>query len=49
MYGLGAYFAIQNAVRAYNSNYTLKFDAPFTPEKVLLALYENANVAVSGV
>lgn len=40
MYGLGAYFAIQNAVKAFNPDYQLKFDAPFTPEKVLLALYE---------
>ena len=41
MYGLGAYFAIQNAVRAYNPDYQMKFDAPFTPEKVLMGLYEN--------
>ena len=41
MYGLGAYFAIQNAVKAYNPDYQLKFDAPFTPEKVLMGLYEN--------
>jgi xanthine dehydrogenase large subunit len=40
MYGIGAYFAIQNAVKAYNPNYKLKFDAPFTPEKVLKGLYE---------
>ena len=40
MYGIGAYFAIQNAVKEFNPNYKLKFDAPFTPEKVLLALYE---------
>jgi len=39
LYGLGAYFAIQNAVKAFNPNYKIKFDAPFTPEKVLLALY----------
>lgn len=49
MYGLGAYFAIQNAVKAYNPEYKLKFDAPFTPEKVLNGLYEKANVPVSGV
>ncbi|UII34255.1 molybdopterin-dependent oxidoreductase [Fulvivirga ulvae] len=49
MYGLGAYFAIQNAVRAYNPDYHLKFDAPFTPEKVLKGLYEKANVSVPGV
>ena len=41
MYGIGAYFAIQNAVKAFNQNYTFKFHAPFTPEKVLMALYEN--------
>ena len=39
MYGIGAYFAIQNAIMAFNPNYTVKFDAPFTPEKVLLSLY----------
>ncbi len=44
MYGLGAYFAIQNAVKAFNPNHQPKFDAPFTPEKVLLALYENKPV-----
>ncbi len=40
MYGIGAYFAIQQAVRAFNKNYKLKFDSPFTPEKVLMGLYE---------
>ena len=40
MYGLGAYFAIQNAVKAFNPDYIPRFDAPFTHEKVLMALYE---------
>lgn len=40
MYGIGAYFAIQNAVKAFNKKYTLQFHAPFTPEKVLMGLYE---------
>ena len=40
MYGIGAYFAIQQAVKAFNGNYKLKFDSPFTPEKVLIGLYE---------
>ncbi len=40
MYGIGAYFAIQNAVKAFNKNYQPKFHAPFTPEKVLFGLYE---------
>ncbi|MEN8121604.1 MAG: molybdopterin cofactor-binding domain-containing protein [Bacteroidota bacterium] len=40
MYGIGAYFAIQNAIKAFNPKYDLKFDAPITHEKVLLGLYE---------
>ncbi len=46
MYGLGAYFAIQNAVKAFNPGYLPKFDAPFTPEKVLLSLYEGKEIGV---
>ncbi|WP_298892697.1 molybdopterin cofactor-binding domain-containing protein [uncultured Psychroserpens sp.] len=41
MYGIGAYFALQNAIKAFNPNYDLKFHAPMTPEKVLMSLYEN--------
>ena len=40
MYGIGAYFALQNAIIAYNPNYKPKFHAPLTPEKVLMGLYE---------
>ncbi|MFT0155075.1 xanthine dehydrogenase molybdopterin binding subunit [Tenacibaculum ascidiaceicola] len=40
MYGIGTYFAIQQAVKTFNPNYKLKFHAPFTPEKVLMGLYE---------
>lgn len=39
-YGIGAYFAIQQAIKAYNPEYSMSFDAPMTPEKVLLGLYE---------
>ncbi|MDQ6787570.1 MAG: molybdopterin-dependent oxidoreductase [Acidobacteriota bacterium] len=39
MYGIGAYFAIRNAVRAFNSEHSPAFDAPFTPERVLMNLY----------
>ena len=46
MYGLGAYFAIQNAVKTYNPNHQLKFHAPFTPEKVLMGLYERVGEKV---
>ena len=41
MYGIGTYFAIQNAVTEFNPNYKPKFHSPFTPEKVLMGLYEN--------
>ncbi|MEH1006131.1 molybdopterin cofactor-binding domain-containing protein [Winogradskyella sp. ECml5-4] len=41
MYGIGAYFALQNAIKAFNSNYDIEFHAPMTPEKVLMGLYEN--------
>lgn len=39
MYGIGAYFAIQNAIRAYRPDAKLNFDAPYTPEKVLMSLH----------
>lgn len=40
MYGIGAYFAIRNAIRSF-TNCSPEFDCPFTPEKVLLSLYDN--------
>lgn len=39
MYGIGAYFAIRNAVLAFNPTAHLPFDAPMTPEKVLMGLH----------
>ncbi len=39
MYGIAAYFAIREAVKAFNSQDFIKFNAPFTPEKVLMNLY----------
>lgn len=38
MYGIGAYFAIRNAIKAY-TDCSPDFDLPFTPEKVLMNLY----------
>jgi xanthine dehydrogenase large subunit len=40
MYGIGTYFAIQNAVKAFNKKYKPKYHSPLTPEKVLMGLYE---------
>jgi xanthine dehydrogenase large subunit len=39
MYGIGAFFAIQNAIKAFNPDYKIEFDSPLTPEKVLMRLY----------
>jgi xanthine dehydrogenase large subunit len=39
MYGIGVYFAIREAVRGFNPGFSPAFDAPFTPEKVLMGLY----------
>lgn len=41
MYGIGAYFALRNAVKAFNPTTVIPFDAPMTPEKVLMSLYPN--------
>ncbi|HMQ07218.1 MAG TPA: molybdopterin-dependent oxidoreductase [Saprospiraceae bacterium] len=43
MYGLGAYFALRNAVTAFTGMVDLPFDAPYTPEKVLLDLFNLRN------
>ncbi len=40
MYGIGAYFALTNAIHAFNPHVEMKYDAPMTPEKVLMGLYE---------
>ena len=39
MYGIGAYFALRYAIKAFNPSSNIPFDAPMTPEKVLMALY----------
>lgn len=41
MYGIGVYFAIQQAIKEFNPKHKLKFHSPFTPEKVLMALYQS--------
>jgi xanthine dehydrogenase large subunit len=39
MYGIGAYFALRNAVKAFNPSADITYDAPMTPEKLLMNLY----------
>jgi xanthine dehydrogenase large subunit len=38
MYGIGAYFALREAVKAFNPSADMPYDAPMTPEKVLMSL-----------
>ena len=41
MYGIGAYFAILNAMKAFRPEKKFEINAPITPEKVLMNLYSN--------
>lgn len=41
MYGIGAYFALRNTIRAFNPSANIAYDAPMTPEKVLMSLYSS--------
>lgn len=41
MYGIGVYFALRDAIRAYEHHGTLPFNAPMTPEKILLQLHHH--------
>jgi xanthine dehydrogenase large subunit len=41
MYGIGAYFALRNAVKAFNPKSGIGFKAPLTPEKILMNLYNS--------
>jgi xanthine dehydrogenase large subunit len=43
MYGIGAYFAILNAMKAFRPEKEFIISAPITPEKVLLSLYEKVD------
>lgn len=39
MYGIGTFFALRQAVKAFNPTSNIGFSAPLTPEKVLMGLY----------
>ena len=44
MYGIGAFFAIRNAILAFNPGAHIPYDAPITPEKVLMGLYRKNGI-----
>lgn len=41
MYGIGAFFALRNAIKSFIPEFKTDFDAPLTPEKVLMRLYNH--------
>lgn len=47
MYGIGAYFALRNAVKAFNPHTNIPYDAPMTPEKVLMSLLKKVKYTIS--
>jgi xanthine dehydrogenase large subunit len=46
MYGIAAYFALRNAMKAFNPSANIPYDAPMTPEKVLMGLYQETEKTV---
>ncbi|MEO6732090.1 MAG: molybdopterin cofactor-binding domain-containing protein [Ferruginibacter sp.] len=49
MYGIGAFFALRNAIKNFNPNLKPAFDAPMTPEKVLMNLYPEKIAALKTI
>ena len=47
MYGIGAYFAILNAMKAFRPEKQFEINAPITPEKVLMNLYSKIDKSVT--
>jgi xanthine dehydrogenase large subunit len=46
MYGIGTYFAILNAMKAFRPEKKFEINAPITPEKVLMNLYSNVDQTI---
>lgn len=47
MYGIGAYFAIRNAVREFTGSNDFPYSAPITPEKVFMYLNSKKSVSLT--
>ncbi|MBL0032695.1 MAG: molybdopterin-dependent oxidoreductase [Bacteroidetes bacterium] len=41
MYGIGAFFALREAMKAFNPNAKSTFESPMTPERVLMTLHSD--------
>jgi xanthine dehydrogenase large subunit len=49
MYGIGVYFALRRAMHAFRPDLDFKFEAPLTPERLLLAIHPELAARYSGV
>jgi xanthine dehydrogenase large subunit len=49
MYGIGAYFALMNAMKAFRPDKKFDVIAPMTPERTLCSLYEEVSVLAPAV
>ena len=45
MYGIGVWFALREAIRAFRPDAAVPFRTPMTPERVLMALHGDALAA----
>ena len=49
MYAIGTYFAILNAMKAFQTEKEFSINAPLTPEKVLLALHSEVGICMKEI
>ena len=47
LYGIGTYLAIREAIKSFRPNISPTFDAPMTPEKILLNLYRKDSPSIT--
>jgi len=49
MYGIGVFFALLAAIKAFRPGVDLSITAPLTPERMLMILYGNRLVELKGL
>ncbi|MFA5010388.1 MAG: molybdopterin cofactor-binding domain-containing protein [Ignavibacteria bacterium] len=47
MYGIASYFALRNAIEAFNKDAEFNYTSPMTPERVLMSLYKGKSLKKS--
>ncbi|HEY5565204.1 MAG TPA: molybdopterin cofactor-binding domain-containing protein, partial [Rhodothermia bacterium] len=49
MYGIGVWFAIRDAIRAFRPDVDIPYSSPMTPERLLMTLYPQTTTSASAV